>query len=314
MGSMTLQIALYVLGGCFLGGVIGWLFQAAIGKRRIFELESATRTEIDNVTGQRDELADKYSNSSSTIKSLKARYAKRRTELEFVLEKSRSLAKNILTLRTERENTKIKISTFQNALLKMKQQTTALQNEFDKTRAFYKRELVKSFDKRKLLDTELEDARAEQESFAKLVESSTLEHGSTQNMVVAAQLRLGQLGVLERNITKLEAENAQLSRDLKQVRQESGARERDLAELEELRLHNKQLVRCVEALEGSRKAHESDAERYRDQADQSEKQSETLRLKLDDLEKNFANIEEQQHQALQDARKATVVPILRKQR
>jgi phage shock protein A len=83
--------------------------------------------------------------------------------------------------------------------------------------------------------------------------------------------------------------------------------------LEELRLHNQQLVRCVEALEGSRQEYEADAERYRDLADQSEKASDTLRLKLEDLEKDFADIEKQQHDALEDARDAKVVPILRRQ-
>jgi predicted nucleic acid-binding Zn-ribbon protein len=132
-------------------------------------------------------------------------------------------------------------------------------------------------------------------------------------MVVAAQLRLGQLQVLERNVNKLEAENAQLNRDLIQVRREFDSRERALAELEELRIHNKQLVKCVEALESSRKASESDAERYREQADESEKMSETLRLRLDDLAANFADIEEQQNEALNEARDADVVPMVRKQ-
>jgi phage shock protein A len=133
-------------------------------------------------------------------------------------------------------------------------------------------------------------------------------------MIVAAQLRLGQLQVLERNMSKLEAENEDLSREVVQLRRESEARERDLSELEELRIHNEQLVRGVEALEGSRKQYETDAERYRQQADQSEKQSDTLRLKLADLEENFVAIEKQQDQVLKDAREASVVPILRKQR
>jgi hypothetical protein len=217
-------------------------------------------------------------------------------------------------LRSERENTKIKLSALQNALGSLRKQTAALQSEFEKTQEFYKRELVKSLEKRKLLEKEIEEARSEQESFANLVESSTLEHGSTENMIVAAQLRLGQLKVLERNVSKLEAENAQLRRDALSVQQDLEPRERDLKELEELRIHNKQLVLCVEALEGSRKAHETEAERYRQQADESEKLSDTLRLKLDDLEKNFADIEKQQDQALESVREAAVVPILRNQR
>ena len=179
------------------------------------------------------------------------------------------LASNVLTLRTERENTKIKVSSIQNALVSVKQQTAAPQTEFEKSRKFYKRELMKSLQQRKQLEEEVGQARAEQEAFAKTVESSVLEHGSAENMVAAAQLRLGQLQVLERNVNKLEAENTQLRKDALELKREYEARDRELAELDELRLHNKQLVRCVEALEDSRQEHETDAERFRQQADQS---------------------------------------------
>ena len=132
-------------------------------------------------------------------------------------------------------------------------------------------------------------------------------------MVAEANIRLGQLEVLERNVNKLEAENADLNSDILRLKQEVEARDRNLVELEELRVNNRQLVRCVEGLEGSRKAHESDAKRYRVKADQSEKVSDTLRFRLDDLQKNFAEIEEQQGKALTNARKASVVPLHRNQ-
>jgi len=313
MGSSILETALYVLGGGILGALCGWLVQAMLSKRRLDQVTNAALTKLDAVTIQRDGYANKYSRSRESIQSLQAAIAKRSTAFESVLKKSKLLARNVVTLRTERENTKVKLSAMQKALGSLRQQTTALQSEFEKTQSLFKRELLKSFEKRKLLETEVQDARAEQESFANLVESSTLEHGSTENMIIAAQLRLGQLQVLERNVSKLEAENAQLNRDIVRIRQEFEAQERNLAELEELRIHNKQLVVCVEALEGSRKEHETDAERYREQADQSEKLSDTLRLKLDDLEKNFEDIEKQQGRALKDARKAAVVPMLRNQ-
>ncbi|MDH3613452.1 MAG: hypothetical protein OEU90_10005 [Gammaproteobacteria bacterium] len=314
MGTSILETAMVAVGSGILGVVCGWLVQAIIGKRRIDQVSTATQAKLDGVTVQRDRLANNYSRSRAKIESLEATNAKRSAEFESLLKKSKLLAKNVLTLRTERENTKIKLSTLQNSLGPLRQQTTALQSEFEKTQEFYKRELAKSFEKRKLLEKEVKEARSEQESFAKLVESATLEHGSGENMIVAAQLRLGQLQVLERNVSKLEAENEDLNREVIRVKKEFEARERDLSELEELRIHNEQLVRCVEALEGSRKEHETDAERYRQQADQSEKLSDTLRLKLEDLEKNFADIEKQQDQALKNARKAAVVPILRNQR
>ncbi|MDH3336852.1 MAG: hypothetical protein OEM76_03395 [Gammaproteobacteria bacterium] len=314
MGTSILETAMVAVGGGILGVACGWLIQAIISKRRIDQASTVAQANLDHVITQRDRIANNYSRSRAKIESLQATNAKRSAEFESVLKKSKLLAKNVLMLRTERENTKIKLSTLQNALGSLRQQTTALQSEFEKTQEFYKRELARSFEKRKLLEKEVKEARSEQESFAKLVESATLEHGSGENMIVAAQLRLGQLQVLERNVSKLEAENMDLNREVVRVKKEFEARERDLSELEELRIHNAQLVRCVEALERSRKEYETDAERYRQQADHSEKLSDTLRLKLDDLEKNFADIEKQQDQALKNARKAAVVPILRNQR
>lgn len=314
MGSSIIETALYAVGAGILGAACGWFVHVIISKRRIDQLSNVAATKLGAVTTEKDQFAHKYSRSRAKIESLNAAIAKRTSDFEAVLEKSKLLAKNVLMLRTERENTKTKLGSMQSALRSLRQQTTALQSEFEKAQEFYKRELLKSLERRKLLEKEVDAARAEQESFAKLVESSTLEHGSTQNMIVAAQLRLGQLQVLERNVNKLETENAHLNRELVQIKQEFAARERELAELEELRIHNRQLVQCVEALEGSRREQESDAERYRQQADESEKLSDTLRLKLDDLEKNFADIEKQQDQALKDARKAAVVPILRNQR
>ena len=314
MSGSFYPIALYVLAGGIAGAVIGWLIQASISRRRIAHLTNQARSKLGDLSGQRDELANANARSQATIEELQATKARRSAELKSVVKKTKILAKNVLTLRTEREKTKIKLSTIQNALVSLRRQSAALQLEFDKTREFYKRELLKSLEKRKALEKELRIARSERESLATLVESATSEHGSPENMLTAAQLRLGQLDVLERNVNKLEIENEQLRRDALQIKQDFDARERDLRELEELRLHNKQLVRAVEALEGSRQEYEADAERYREQADESEKESDTLRLKLEDLEKNFADIEKQQHSALEDARNETVVPILRNQK
>lgn len=308
MGGSIPQFALYVLAAGAFGVVTGLLVGAVISKRRIGQLTNECQIRLDDVTRQRDQFATESSNSRSTIESLQARVANGRTALEAASEKSKLLAKNVLTLRAERQNTKIKISTIQAALSSVKQQTVALQREFDKASEFYKGELVKSFEKRKLLEEEIEKVRSEQESFAKLVELSVLEHGSPNKMIAAAQLRLGQLDVLERNVTKLGVENAELRNDAKRMKQEYKALEKDLVELDELRINNKQLVRCVESLESSRKQHEYDAEQYRDQADQSEQLSDTLRVKLNDLEQSFADMDKQQRKAIKHARNTAVVP------
>lgn len=313
MGASLIQIIVYAVGGCLIGGLIGSAVQALRAKRRIAATIEDAKRNFDLISGERDALAEKNARSKADIQRLQAANAQRSAKLTSAVKKSNLLARDVRTLRKERENTKIKVSAIQNALVSMQKKSTALQSEFAKAREFYKRELMKSLEKRKVLEEEVRIARAEQEAFARQVESSTLEHGSTENMIVAAQLRLGQLQLLERSVSKLDAENEQLRDEIKTIRRKLGERERDLQGLEELKLHNKQLVRCVEALEGSRQEYEADAERYREQADQTEKESDTLRLKLEDLEKNFADIEKQQRNALEDARDATVVPILRKQ-
>ena len=234
--------------------------QASVPKGRT-QLESAhEKSKLDDVTRQRDQFATEYSKLRSAIKSLQASVSKGRTELESAREKSKSLAKNVFSLRAKRKDSKVIVRTIQNALTSLKQQTVALQTEFDKSADLYKRELVKSFEKRKVLEEKVENGRLDQESFTNLLESSISEHGSTDKMIVAAQLRLGQLDVLERNVNKLEAENAQLSEDATRTKQEYEALERHVAELDELRIHNEQLVRYLESLESSRKQHEDDAE------------------------------------------------------
>ena len=313
MGSGILGITLVALGGCLLGLLTGWSVQAVRNKRRIDRLTREALQKFDEVVAQKNNIASKYSQAKAQLERLEAASAKQSSELESVRTKSKLAQKNIRILRREREDTKSKLGTLQHALASLKQRTGDLQTEFVKTREFYKRELLKSLQKRKELEEAVVVARAEQQSFSKAVESSVLEHGSEENMVIAAQLRLGQLDVLERNVNKLEAENEQLRQDARRMKLQLESRERDLVELEQLRVNNRQLVKCIEALEDSRQEHEADAERYRQQADQSEKLSDTLRLKLDDLEKNFADMEKQQHEAIEDVRNAAVVPILRKQ-
>ena len=357
MGSSILSLVCYVLGGGILGAAAAWQIQVWAGNRRLINAKNMAQAHIDDITSQRNQFANEYAKARDKVKSLQAtvamrntelakrvtEIAKRNTEIASVLEKSKLLAGNVRTLRTERANTKTQISTILKALESVKQQTSALQTEFEKAQEFYKRELLKSFEKRKLLEKEIKAARTDREALTKEVESAVAEAAtaksvkakpapvkpaaakpapakpappkqhSSDEMVAEAKLRLGQLEVLERNVNKLEAENAEMNDDISRLKKEIEERDRNLAELEELRVNNRQLVRCVEALEGSRKEYESDAERYKAQADQSEQMSDTLRFRLEDLQKNFAEIEEQQGKALTNARKASVVPLMRNQ-
>ena len=303
------QIALSLLAAGVIGIVTGLLVATAIANRRIGRLSAGAESKSESLTRVRDYFANKFSKARKSVRSLQAEIADKRSERDSVRKESKLLTRKVRALRGEREQTKTKITTLQKTLLSVKQRTLALQREFEKVGDFYKGELVKSFDKRKALEKELESARSEQESFARLVESSVLEHGSPKEMITSAHLRFEQLKVLERTVDKLEKENQQLRDDAVNAKRNFHALQKDLEELHELKIYNKQLLDCVESLENSRQRHEQDAVKYRDQAAQSEELSETLRLKLEDLEQNFADIENQQHIALENARDATATPI-----
>ncbi len=218
MGGSVFFIMVCALGGYAFGLLTGWLMQTQVANRREDQLTNSHEAELRKVSAQRSELNDKFSQAQLANEQLQLSNSELATELGSVISKAKLLAKSVRTLRTERENTKVKLGDMQAAFVSLRQQTAALQSEFEKSREFYKRELLKTLKKRKDLEKEIVEARSEQDAFARAVESSVLEHGSPENMMMAAQLRLGQIDVLERTVKKLEAENEQLRQDAKQMK------------------------------------------------------------------------------------------------
>jgi predicted flap endonuclease-1-like 5' DNA nuclease len=111
------------------------------------------------------------------------------------------------------------------------------------------------------------------------------------------------MDILEKDVIRLEAENAQLNHDATLARQEIETLRRDITEMDELRVQNRELAEVLKSMENSRKQYESDARRYKESAESAEQKSETLRLRLDDVEKNFLEMEQQQRDALKEVRK-----------
>ena len=147
MGSSIFQLALFALSGCAVGALVAWLVLAVRNKKHIAELTHHARANLAEVTAQRDGFARQSAISEKKIEKLQAANEHRRAQLKSAVGKAKLLARNVLTLRTEREDTKIKVGSLKNALFSVKQQSFDLQNEFDKTREFFKRELVKSLEK-----------------------------------------------------------------------------------------------------------------------------------------------------------------------
>ena len=302
MGISTLQIVILAIATAAAGVAAGWVVAMKVSGRRMNQWMAEAAAQTNDLALDRDRLANEVSKAQATIEALRSKVATKRQDLKSLRQKSKILARNVLALRDERERTKVKVTSLQQSLGSVRQRTLLLQQEFEKAGKFYQRELAKSFDKRKTVEEELKQAQQEQESFANMVESAVLEHGSPENMLAEARLRMGQLKVLERNVDKLEKENQQLRNDAVAMKRDFDAMQSDLKELEQLKIYNRQLVEAVESLENSRKQHEEDADRYRDQAAESERLSDTLRLKLADLEESFADIEKEQDVALGHAR------------
>ncbi len=313
MDGLTPQIVTYLLGSAIIGAALGWLFRGTLVNRRVEQQNDEWHIKLDNYVRQRDHLTAEAVKLRSTIETQQAAVHKHetaaanaRTDLESAREKEKRMSKDLFTLRAEREDVKSEMTRFQNALIQVKQQSSDLQTEFIKSGDFYKSELAKSFEIRKALAAKVEDAKLEHESFGNLLQSSRSEHESVNKMLASARKRLGNLDALEQKAIELEAENAQLNHDATLVKQEIETLQRDVAEMDELKVQNRELAQCLTSMENSRKQYESDAKRYKEHAGQSEQKSETLRLKLDEVEKNFVDIEKQQRQALKDVRKTTV--------
>jgi predicted flap endonuclease-1-like 5' DNA nuclease len=311
MESSLLDLGLYLAVALLAGSVLGWLLRSAPASRHARKLDDAWQLRLDDVVRQRDRLKNEAATLRTSIEAQEAVIHQRDlavkrvgTELESALEKEKMMSKNIFTLRAEREDFKTKLITFQNALASLKRQSRDLQIEFVKSGDFYKSELAKAFEKRKVLEEKLANSREEYKSFSNLLEAARSEHESVNNMLAAAKKRLANLDALEQSVISLEAENAQLKHDNAVIRQENDALKRDVFEQEELRIQNKELTRVLKSMENSRKQYESDAIRYRQHADKSEQKSETLRMRLDEVEKNFMEMEKQQRKAISDARKS----------
>ena len=156
MGGSIIQIAMVLLGAGVAGVVGGWVIREKFNKATGAQPGNAgtdgnSQRELREAARQRDQLTAEYQKLRGSMEPQLAALANSRTELEEMHQKAKILAKSVLTLRAERETTKLTVTTIQNALMVFKQQTETLQTEFVKSGDFYKGELRKSFEKRKAL-------------------------------------------------------------------------------------------------------------------------------------------------------------------
>ena len=294
MGNLDQQSVLMIAGAILAGGLLGWLLGSLGGKHRLGKIESEWRARYDKALQQIEKLKTQTRALETSVETertaaLKFRQAavQAKTELDSLREKANTLAKNVFTLGAERDQLTAKLESSAKLVHAAKLQINELKGEFQKSKNFYTAQLKSAVEQRQLLESKIDDARHEQKSLNNLLEASRSEHQSVSRLLASAQARVEGLEKLENKIVSLEADNADLRHQATLATREAEALKHDVAELKELKAQNKELAHCLQSMESSRKQYEADAKRYRDQYEQAEKQSDTLRMKLGSIEESF---------------------------
>jgi predicted flap endonuclease-1-like 5' DNA nuclease/outer membrane murein-binding lipoprotein Lpp len=299
MGYPDQQTILMIAGAILAGGLIGWLLGSLGAKRLLGKTESDWRARYDKALQQIEKLKTQSRALETSLETERAAGLKfkqatvhARTELDSLREKANTLAKNVFTLGAERDQLNGKLESNTKLVHAAKLQMRELQTEFQKSKDFYTAQLKSAVEQRQLLEGKIDDARHEQESLNNLLEASQAEHQSVSRLLASAQARVEGLEKLENKVVALEANNADLRQQATLATREAEALQHDVAELQELKIQNKELAHCLQSMETSRKQYEADAKRYRNQYEQAEKQSDTLRMKLGNIEESFIAMRE----------------------
>ena len=304
MAGIELQTGLLLLVAAVAGVAIGWLLRARNATRRLEQVGDDWQPRFDKAVRQYEHLKAENTTLSTSLEAgrtalLKHEHAaaRSRTEIESLRERAKTQAKDIFMLGSERDGLSAQLSTNQKTLDVAKLRISELQMEIQKSKDYYKTQLEAATDQRKVLERKIEDAQMEHDSLNNLLAAARAEHVSVSNMLASAHARLDSLESLEDKVVALEADNAELRHEAAVATREAEALKRDVAELDALKVQNKELAHCLESMENSRKQYEEDALRYRTQYEQAEKQSDTLRVKLGDIEKNFVETQQAQEES-----------------
>jgi len=301
MGSLDSQTILFLVSAFLVGAGIGFFVHSLSGGRRLRDLEHDWHSRYDKALRQIEKLKTQNTALESTVETNRASAQKfqhaamqSQTELESLREKASTLSKNVFTLGAERDQLNDKLNGSVKQLHATKQVIRELQTEFQKSKDFYTAQLISAVEQRQLLEQKIDGAKHEEKSLNNLLVSARVEHESVSNLLSSAQARLDSLDALEDKVVSLEADNAELKHKATLATREAESLQREASELDEIKVQNKELTQCLRSMEDSRKQYESDAQRYKVQYETAEKKSDTLRMKLGDIEQNFVEMQQAQ--------------------
>ena len=294
MAGLDLMTGLYLLGAAAIGCIFGALVTGRQSKQVLNKVGDDWQSRFDAAMKQNEHLKAEVSTMKTSVEAAKQIVQKHivaanqgKTQIESLREKQNALQKDLFVVGAERDELKGKMSNQQNVINAAKQRISELQTEGDKGLEIYKAQLKTEIEERKALQRKAEDAKSEQQSLKNLLASAKSEYESVSKLLAAAQGKAEALDKVENKVISLEADNAQLKHEVTLASQGADSLRREVAEMNALKEQNKELVQCLKSMENRCKQYEEDARRYRNQYEKSEKESDTLRFKMGDIEKNF---------------------------
>ena len=298
MIGLDLITGSYLLGAAIFGGILGWFSRGRQSSQDLNKLGDDWEGRFNKAVQHNEQLKNELGTVKISVEAAKQIVQKHtlaakqgKTEIISLREKQNSLQKNLFVVGAERDDLKGRISNHQNVLNAAKQRIVELQAEAGKGLEIYKAQIKTEIEERKSLQRKVEDAKSEQTSLTNLLQSAKSEYESVSKLLTAAQAKVENLDAVENKVISLEADNAQLRHEVTLATQGAESLRRELAEFNALKDQNKELVQCLKSMESRCKQYEEDAGRYRNQYEESEKESDTLRFKMGDIEKNFHEIE-----------------------
>lgn len=284
--------------GVLAGASIAWVLRSARASREIGVAEDNWQREVQRAEMKARLANDKMSSLQAGLEQsqrllLENKHAVMNsgTELESAREKIQSLTKELSQAQAERDEYSRKFREGQQFVVTARKRVEELTAEFEKSRVFYKGQIGNAVERRHALERKVADLGSEKESLTKLLAAAKSEHDAVSRMLASARVRLENLDALEQKKIELEARNAELRHELESSQRSVSKLENRIQEFEDIKAQNRELARCLDSMEESRKQYEADARRYRDQYEQSEKESETLRMKLGDIEESLADMQ-----------------------
>lgn len=296
MTGFGLAAGMYLMGGAIVGAVFSWLLRTWQTSQQFAQINQDWRSRIDEAALQNEHLKTKVGSLKQLLAAEQARIQKyvlavraAKTELESRDAKETMLSKNLFTIGAARDELKNQMVRYRSALDVVKKHNDQLKAGLDRGNELNNAQLETSIEECKILQRKLSEAKFEHQSLNALLASARSEYDSVSKLLTSAQSHLRNLKKLDEKVAGLEAENVKLEHKAAMATREAEMLRRSVDELDELKAQNSQLVHCLESMDSSRKQHEEDARRFRSQYEESEKESDTLRFRIGDIQKDMAD-------------------------